>query len=88
MKTIKSQRQKIGNYYSASGYGRGRNKRNVYLINGKCYAYHLEYALQSFKPLKGDLEGYIPVNYSKSFGTFHTIGIYEKHGLLIKELTT
>jgi hypothetical protein len=52
-------RVKVADKYYASGYGRGVNTRNVYLINERYYAYHPKYARQSFKPLTGALTGYI-----------------------------
>lgn len=73
------ERIKIGTSYMPNGYGRGPNKRNVWLINDKCYAYHPKYASEEFSPLTGDLEGYIRVNRSKSFGVFHALGWKEEH---------
>ena len=87
MKTsIKQRRQKVGTSYMASGYGRDINKRDVWLIDGKCYAYHKEYANQEFKPLTGEFEGYIAVNYYRSFGTFGALGTLEEHKLFINSL--
>ncbi len=62
METIKQRRVKVGDSYLANGYGRGTNKRNVYLIDGYYYAYHPEYAKQSLRELEGELNGYVPVN--------------------------
>ena len=77
--TTKQKRVKVGTSYFASGYGRNINKRNVWLIDGYCYAYHPEYARQSFSPLTGDLTGYIPVNHAKGFDSFYAIRSTEKH---------
>lgn len=62
MKTIKQRRVKVADKYNAKGYGRGENKRTVYLIDGYYYVYHPAYAAQAFEPLSGELEGYLPVN--------------------------
>jgi hypothetical protein len=64
MTTVKLNRVKVGTEYMASGYGRGKNTRNVYLINGFFYAYHPAYAETQYTPLEGELKGYIPVNKS------------------------
>lgn len=79
MKTIKQRREKIGSQYSANGYGRGVNTKDIYLIDGKCFAYHPKYANQTFNPLNGEFKGYIPVNYSESFNSFHQRGVQEIH---------
>jgi len=60
--TIKQRRIKVADYYSTSGYGQGRNKANVYLIDGYYYAYHPKYANQAFHPLTGEFAGYVPCN--------------------------
>lgn len=65
-------RTKVGTEYSASGYGRGVNKRNVYIINGYYYAYHPQYAEQAFTPCEGDLKGYVRVNRFSS-GSFYEV---------------
>lgn len=78
-KEQKITRVKVGTHYGASGYGRGVNKRNVWLIDGYCYAYHPEYAKQQCTPLEGRLICYIPVNFCVSFKTFSTLGIFEEH---------
>jgi hypothetical protein len=62
MATIKQRRIKVGTSYYASGYGRGINTRNVYLIDGFFYVYHPDYAKTQYTPLEGELTGYIPVN--------------------------
>jgi hypothetical protein len=59
-------REKIGKGYFASGYGRGfQSTINIWLINGYAYARHPKWAAQAFEPLRGELEGYIPVNIIK-----------------------
>jgi hypothetical protein len=55
-------RKKIGNSYYQSGYGRGRRKAPIYLINGYCYASDRKNWHSDFDPLTGELEGYIRVN--------------------------
>jgi hypothetical protein len=62
VETVKERRVKVADEYSASGYGRSRNHRNVYLIDGYYYAYHPEYAKQAFQVLTGELVGYVAVN--------------------------
>ncbi len=64
MTTTKERRVKVATEYYASGYGRGVNKRNVYEIDGKFYAYHPAYAAQTFgAALDGELKGYIEVKH-------------------------
>ena len=81
----KINRTKVGATYTASGYGRGVNKRNVYLINNKHYAYHPAYAKQAFTPLEGELFGYVAVNKLANTGDdyFYACGI-EEHKEVIK----
>lgn len=78
---IKKRRVLVGNSYSANGYGRGQNTRKVYLIDGFYYAYHPAYAKQSFNPLMGEFEGYIPVNKIEmsSYTMFYQISSLESH---------
>lgn len=61
--SVKQRRVKVATSYSASGYGRGTQTRNVYLIDERYYSYHPEYASQSFRPLKEEFKGYVAVNY-------------------------
>lgn len=61
MTSIKKRRVKIAGRYFASGYGRGVNKRNVYEIDGRFYAYHPAYAKQTYQAPDGELSGYIEV---------------------------
>ena len=83
METIKQRRKKVGTQYAAGGHGRGINTKNVYLIDGKYFAHHPKYANQQYQCLTGEFKGYISVNYSKSFNSFHQLGIHETH----KQLT-
>lgn len=61
MTTLKQKRELVATSYWAAGYGRGENKRNVYLIDGKYYAYHPKYAQQAFAPLTGEFANYVEV---------------------------
>lgn len=79
--SIKVRRTLVGTKYSANGYGRGINKRNVYLIDGRFYAYHPAYAEQQFTPLEGEFKGYIPVNQLPQSGTFYAISSTDPHDL-------
>jgi hypothetical protein len=83
MEDIKKRRIKVAEYYSASGYGRGINKRNVYLIDGYYYAYHPKYAEQQYSPLNGEFKGYIKVNKCSTYNTFHALGVLEEHQLVM-----
>lgn len=73
-KIVRQRRIKVAGRYLASGHGRGINTQNVYFIDGKCYTYHPEYAKQDhiYKPLEGELKGYIRVNHIYPH-TFHHI---------------
>lgn len=84
--TVKQLRQKIGESYMAKGYGRGRNKRPVYLIGGYCYAYHKEYANQDYDPCTGEMEGYVRVNYNTIYKDFYAVNKSE-HEPIINRLT-
>jgi hypothetical protein len=71
MEAIKNKRVKVASEYFASGYGRGKNKRNVYEIDGEFYAYHPAYAESAFEPLEGELKGYIKVTKEPVYGSYH-----------------
>lgn len=60
--SVRKRRVLVANGYSASGYGRGNNAKNVYLIDGYYYAYHPEYAKQAYQELTGEFAGYVPCN--------------------------
>ena len=80
-KTVKQRRVKVADKYSANGYGRGVNSRPVYMIDGKYYAYHPQYAKQDFSPLTGEFAGYIACNkILGSFGcSYYAISSIEAH---------
>lgn len=55
-------RVKVGKGYYRCGYGKGYNKSpNIYLIRGKYYAKHKAAWNTAFRPLQGDLVGYVEV---------------------------
>lgn len=67
------QKEKIGQGYYQSGYGRGFNKRPiVWLINGKAYVKN-----SRSTPFQTDLKGYTMVNLVS--GYFFEVGIISKH---------
>ena len=68
MTTVKQKRKLVATEYEAAGYGRGYNKRNVYLIDDKYYAYHPQYAQQQFAPLTGELKNYVECKQIKGWG--------------------
>ena len=74
--TVKQRREKIGTGYHATGYGRGINKKPVYIIDGKAYAYNRRHWQTDFKPLQGELEGYIRLNAMYAAGRVDFYQVY------------
>lgn len=56
------QRTKIGDNYYRSGYGRGRRKMNVYLIDNYAYASDTVTWMTDKNQMKGQFVGYVRVN--------------------------
>ena len=73
MTNIKQRRVKVGTKYSASGYGRGEQTKNVYLIDGKYYAYYPKYAAQQFTETEGEFKGYVRCNRFANEGIFYQV---------------